>query len=101
MIPALAIALVFASSAFTNKKTTTAFYEYQSSLHTSAAIQNIANYVRTGSPCGASANVCGVTLTDEGANSHPDQTEFDNIKATLWGSQQAHESLDPSISMKN
>jgi hypothetical protein len=101
-IPAIAIILALATSAFTAKKTSGAFYQYTSSSHAQSDIQNVNNYVRADVSCGGSDNVCGVTLaTDEGTGNAPDPTEFSAESTNLWASQQNNSAADANISMKD
>ncbi|MVN91488.1 DUF6520 family protein [Mucilaginibacter aquatilis] len=102
VLPALAIALAFGTSAFTAKKVNSNFYAYTGSA-AQADIQNINNYVATATnPCSGAQDVCGVTLsTSRAVGQTPVASEFNAEKANLWASQQAHAPADPNIDMKN
>lgn len=103
LIPAIALAMVFSTSAFKSHKTAGVFYEYRSSLTTQAAIQNPNNYIRSEeNACEGSSDVCGVLLTtDTGANHTPNVTEFNAEKTNLWTSQQNSAPADGNIAMKD
>jgi uncharacterized protein DUF6520 len=104
ILPALAIVVALAASAFTtNRNVNSNFFVYTSSLHTQAAVQSIGNYVSTTtSPCsGTTTNVCGVTLpTAEPVGQNPNSGDFSDESDNLWSSQQNHSPADDDINMK-
>jgi hypothetical protein len=95
--------LAIGFSAFTNaKRVNSDFYQYTSSSHLQADIQNANNYVATASdPCSGATNVCGVTLpTSQTVGSHPIAGEFSDESGNLWASQDNHSAQDGNIEMK-
>lgn len=101
-IPAFALVIAFAGSAFTAKKTSGSFYRYTSTSHAKVDIQNINNYVRDENGCDDGSDVCGVTLpTDEGAGNQPDATEFSSESTNLWNSQSSGTAQDSNVIMKD
>ncbi|GGH12095.1 DUF6520 family protein [Mucilaginibacter phyllosphaerae] len=102
IIPVIAIAMAFGTSAFTAKRATSTFFRYQGATRSQTDIQNISNYVAQASnPCNDVVNVCGVTLsTAKNIGSNPATSEFNAEKSNLWLSQQNHAPADGSISME-
>jgi hypothetical protein len=101
IIPALAIAFAFASSAFTAKRGTSSFYLYTQSTFTQSQVQDISNYVAADNSCSDGDNVCGVQLTTAHTDgTTPVASEFNAEKGNLWLSQENSTPEDSNISMQ-
>lgn len=104
IIPAIAIMLAFAGSAFTSaKRSNSNLFVYTGSSYAQTDIENINNYAASATdPCGGtSTNVCSVTLaTAKAVGQKPASTDFNAEKGNLWTSQQNHSAADGSIEMK-
>ena len=103
IIPMLAIALAFSSSAFIPKKSNSNFFRYNGVSYTSTAIQTASNYAAFESEdeCTATENICGVTLgTAKAIGNPPDGTQFNAEKTNLWNSQVAHAPQSAAVSME-
>jgi hypothetical protein len=103
IIPVMAIAMAFGTSAFTAKITTSSFYKYNGTTFTQANIQNINNYTADTSAgdCTDVQNVCGVELsTAKTVGQTPVPAEFSSESSALWASQQAHSPSDDAVLMK-
>ncbi|MFD0764525.1 hypothetical protein ACFQZI_06650 [Mucilaginibacter lutimaris] len=103
IIPAVAIALAFGTSAFKATTTTSNFFKYIGpSARTSAQVQDLNNYAALDvNPCIDNGNVCGVTLTTaKTIGQAPASSEFNVQKANLWSSQQSHTAANAAIGME-
>lgn len=104
IIPALAIMLAVGSSAFTAKRTTSNFFEYQGPDYSQTNIQTASNYkaVASSDQCDDVTNVCGVILeTPKTLGQSPDAGQFNAEAAALWASESGHSGpTDDAILMK-
>jgi hypothetical protein len=104
IIPAIAIVLAFAGSAFTTaKRSNSNLFVYAGSSYSQTDIQTASNYVATSSdPCsGATNNICAVNLpTAKPLGQHPAAADFSAEEGNLWRSQQGASPYDDNIEMK-
>jgi hypothetical protein len=104
IIPIVAILLAVGSSAFTAKRTTSNFFEYQGPDFSKTSIQTSGNYIAVDSEdqCDDTNNVCGVILeTPKTLGQNPDSGQFSDKQDALWDSESNHTGpTDAAVLMK-